>query len=531
VRRALANIAVYTICDDHDVTDDWFLDGAWCRRVLASPLGRRIVRNALLAYALFQAWGNTPDQFDAPNGRALLNTLDTGRWEEEDTIAEIIGLSVSFHGRGELSHSERALRWDYTFSAPRYQVIVMDTRTHRYYRSPNDFPGLLAPDAIENQIVAAERKDADVTIIISAAPVLGMGFMEAIQYWSRLRIKNNYAYDREAWNLQRETFQTFLSTISDMERVIFLAGDVHYAFAASLEYWDAARSKTAKMINFTSSSLRNECSSSQMAMLAVGYPYLYNLLRHSQMPTEDFFAWDTVAVNRHILQKMLKIIRSRIYLFWWAIPRLLDARRSPSEIVLPAKGWPEGVFNNTPPDRSYRVHYLPDIMPPTGAREVSIDQKQPYPMLPAGLGFRLKRLALRAIVFVESQMARGRRRLAIRSLTAQQASEMLPRGTHHIVRGSIKGAERIEHRLEKRKNKLTDALFHREEWLSRWKAGAYIIGYANIGEIGFDWTGGKRDVFQCLWWWHPDNPDGPTLATEYRDTLELPEPGAAPPLP
>jgi len=59
VRRALANIATYTICDDHDVTDDWFLDGAWCRNVLASPLGKRVVRNALLAYCLFQAWGNT----------------------------------------------------------------------------------------------------------------------------------------------------------------------------------------------------------------------------------------------------------------------------------------------------------------------------------------------------------------------------------------------------------------------------------------------------------------------------------------
>ena len=116
-------------------------------------------------------------------------------------------------------------------------------------------------------------------------------------------------------------------------------------------------------------------------------------------------------------------------------------------------------------------------------------------------------------------------------MAAQQASEMLPRGTHHIVHGSIKGAERVERRLEKRRNKLTDALFHREEWLSRGKAGAYIIGYANIGEIGFDWSPEEKQVFQRLWWWHPDNPDGPTLATEYRDTLELPEPGAAPPLP
>ncbi len=532
VRRALANIAVYTICDDHDVTDDWFLDGAWCRRVLASPLGRRIVRNALLAYALFQAWGNTPGQFDAPNGLALLNTLDTWRWEEsdsqEDTIAEIIGLPVSFNGRGELSHSERALHWNYTFPAPRYQVIVMDTRTHRYYRSPNEFPGLLAPDAIESQIVSAERKDADVTIIISAGPVLGVSFVEAIQFWSRYRIKDNYAYDREAWNLERRTFEKLLGTVSAMKRVVFLSGDVHYAFGASLEYWDLGRSTTAKIVNFTSSSLHNEGSSSQMAMFAVGYPYLYHLLRHTRMPTLDFFAWDIAAVNRHLLRKVLKIIRSRIILFWWAVPRLIDARRSPGEIVLPADGWPEGAFKDMPPNRSYRLHYLPDTL---HAHDTTAEQEETTHLLRARLGFRLKRLAIRAITFVESQLTRSRRKLARRTVGAEEFPEMLPRGTHHIVRGSIKGAEHLERRLEKRKNVLTDALFHREEWLSRWKAGAYIVGYANIGEIGFDWTAEKKDVFQCLWWWSPDNSTCPTLATEYRDTLELPEPGAAPPLP
>src|SRR5262249_34694990 len=34
VRRALANIATYMICDDHEVTDDWYLNRLWCNRVL-----------------------------------------------------------------------------------------------------------------------------------------------------------------------------------------------------------------------------------------------------------------------------------------------------------------------------------------------------------------------------------------------------------------------------------------------------------------------------------------------------------------
>src|SRR5713226_9056637 len=261
VRRALANIATYTICDDHDVTDDWFLDGAWCKRVLASPLGRRIVRNGLLAYALFQAWGNTPDQFEEPNGLALLEALESWRGDEsearEETIATSLGLPDSFGGSGVLPQTGQALRWHYTYSGPRYHLIVLDTRTHRLYRSPSEFPGLLAPDAIEQQLVAARREEAEVTLIISAAPVLGVGFMEALQFWSRLRIKENYAYDREAWNLEWGTFQKVLRTVSAMQRVVFLSGDVHYAFGASLEYWDLAGETSATIINFISSPLRN----------------------------------------------------------------------------------------------------------------------------------------------------------------------------------------------------------------------------------------------------------------------------------
>ena len=90
VRRALAHIPTYTICDDHDITDDWFLDGAWCQRELGSPLGRQIVRNGLLAYALFQALGNTPEQFEESNGIALLDAVDRWRGDASDANVSII---------------------------------------------------------------------------------------------------------------------------------------------------------------------------------------------------------------------------------------------------------------------------------------------------------------------------------------------------------------------------------------------------------------------------------------------------------
>ncbi len=64
VRRLLANISTYTIFDDHDVSDDWNLNQNWCLRTLGKPLGHRTVQNAMLAYAIFQGWGNTPEQFE-----------------------------------------------------------------------------------------------------------------------------------------------------------------------------------------------------------------------------------------------------------------------------------------------------------------------------------------------------------------------------------------------------------------------------------------------------------------------------------
>ena len=60
VQRALANVPTYMMLDDHDVTDDYFLNPIWRDRVLTSALGQAILRNAMVAYALFQDWGNDP---------------------------------------------------------------------------------------------------------------------------------------------------------------------------------------------------------------------------------------------------------------------------------------------------------------------------------------------------------------------------------------------------------------------------------------------------------------------------------------
>jgi hypothetical protein len=64
VRRALANVSTFMIFDDHEITDDWNLNPSWRDRVFTSPLGKSIIRNGMLAYALFQDWGNQADRYN-----------------------------------------------------------------------------------------------------------------------------------------------------------------------------------------------------------------------------------------------------------------------------------------------------------------------------------------------------------------------------------------------------------------------------------------------------------------------------------
>lgn len=532
VRRALANIATYMICDDHEITDDWYLDGAWCQQVLARPLGRRILRNAILAYALFQAWGNTPGQFAGHNGSVLLREIDAWRGEETDDVVElveeIIGLPTGFGGRGELHYSARALHWHYAYTGPQYRIIVMDTRTQRYYRSPEEFPGLLSQKAMNMQIIAQSREERPVTILISATPVMGVDFIEAIQLWSRWRVRDNYSYDREAWALELRTFQHFLKTVSTLKRVVILSGDVHYAFGSSMEYWDYHSKGTARLVNYTSSSLRNEGSGSHMAVLAVGYPRLLHLLRRQQNPTLDFFAWDIDETNDHFLDYILTIINRRLYRVWWSLPRLMAATRSPEEIVLPARGWLKGTFDALQPDRSYRLRYLTNTLArPLAARRrsfrVTLSRWLLHPV----------RLMLGIVTLLEGIVRRLRSKVAQQRREIQQAPHLLRQSTDALARETVQSTESIERHLETRRNRLVETIFHYGRWLNRWKAGELIVGYNNIGEIHFRWDEDQPEVIQRLWWYRPGNDenDGTLQSVDYCDTLALPRPEMEPPLP
>ncbi|MGB3297552.1 MAG: PhoD-like phosphatase [Phormidesmis sp.] len=290
VRRLMANIATYTIFDDHDVSDDWNLNQAWCLRVLGQPLGRCTVQNALLSYAVFQAWGNTPEQFEAGEvGMSLL--LAVQQWSgsagqdqaASEAIATYLGLPptdphtglpqfVQEQGVWVLQRAEKSLTWHYTVRSACHEVIVLDTRTRRGYpieAPPIAPPMLLCPSAFHQQLAIplsnsspspnAANRSSYATFVVAPTNVFGMRALDWIQQWHLDQRQVFTADVGDAWNFHDEALATLLITLfRHRQNIVVLSGDIHYSSALRANYYNFASGEQAELVQLTASAIKNE---------------------------------------------------------------------------------------------------------------------------------------------------------------------------------------------------------------------------------------------------------------------------------
>ena len=284
VRRLMANIPTYMICDDHDVTDDWNITGAWYDKVRRLALGQRVVANALASYWAFQGWGNAPEDFDA----AFIDSI-------RDYFAAAPSPAAKVADRFDLN------LWKYRgwgFSIPSNPpVIVLDSRTQRQPDGANYPPQLLDRYALDwlrvewAKLLVKMEQDVDkgeidamplCPIFVATTPVMGFAAIEGIQQlllWAvgaiedtfvirtiekwlgiegRLTLRFIYQLDVEAWISNREGFKKFLNTLLDRMHVtqcVFLSGDVHYSFSSKACF--RSNGKTLHCWQLTSSALCN----------------------------------------------------------------------------------------------------------------------------------------------------------------------------------------------------------------------------------------------------------------------------------
>ncbi|MCK5831796.1 MAG: alkaline phosphatase D family protein [Methylococcales bacterium] len=287
VRRLLANIPTYMICDDHDVTDDWNITAAWYDKVRNLVLGRRVVANALASYWAFQAWGNAPENFD-------------------DTFIQSIAdyLAVSPSAPSKLAEQFDLNMWKYrgwSFSIPSNPpIVVIDSRTQRQPDGNNYPPQLLDRYALDwlrtewAYLLAKREQEIDndlandfhpCPIFVTTTPVMGFAPIEGLQQfvlWVAGTLEDSLiirtfeswfniqgivtskiinGVDAEAWTSNRDGFAKFLNCMlhrMNIDKCVFLSGDVHYSFSSKANF--SSNNKTLQCWQLTSSALCNKPS-------------------------------------------------------------------------------------------------------------------------------------------------------------------------------------------------------------------------------------------------------------------------------
>ncbi|WNG48188.1 metallophosphoesterase family protein [Archangium minus] len=459
VRRAMAHVPTLMMFDDHEVTDDWYLSSGWCRDAVlphdpqrpapgGSAMGRRVVQNGLLAYALFQSWGNTPERFAATGeagriGRELLEHASA--WSgTEDThsteIARLLGLPTTMSSNAPL-HAPGALAYHYEVTWPGYQLIVLDTRTRRVFDGgPDDPPGLLLDDgSLAEMLVGLPDPGPDaVTLVLSPAPVIGVPLIErTVQpLIGRFGKAGRDFVDYEAWGFHPYAFQKFLGHLLGptpvRRHVVTLGGDVHYGYAARVRYSAKAPFRRAGgategvIVQLTASALKNQDSKTEKFH---GMGYVPAVDRLPEM--EHAVGWANPGGGRRIIGDK-------------EVPTEGGAAHGPWIVQgIPAMGQrgPDRTLTAIP-DWQYTVSLIKHI--------------EDDPTLPERPSPGAPRPILDFDPSVDRQEALGRY--------------------------------------------LTAAANHKD-YLGPWGSGKEIVGFNNLGEVTFSWgAGDAKTVTQTLWW-------------------------------
>lgn len=256
VRRVMANVPTYMICDDHDVTDDWNLTARWQDQVKASATGRRIVANAIATFWAFQAWGNDPDSFDNSFKRTLTGFLAGDESVDGDTFDSAMW---TFD------------RWSYC-APTEPPTIVVDTRSQRTFDSPEGAARLVGGGL--DRIVELSRQcgyePGQPLILVSAVPAFGLELQERRQKFLVDKL-GPYEIDFEAWHSNLAGMVEFMHLLIErlgVRECVVLSGDVHYGLNSRATF--SIGRKTLNICQLVSSSQKHSGELSKIALNLLG---------------------------------------------------------------------------------------------------------------------------------------------------------------------------------------------------------------------------------------------------------------------
>ena len=380
VQRLLANVPTYMMMDDHDLTDDFFLSPMWRRRVLGTALGQTILTNGMLAYALFQDWGNDPVRYDQTSaGHPELGGLLPGDLLDRaaevfppgiakgpdpaafDTLARMFGHDLDSRPLpdGRYPAVRPPITWHFTVDGPKHRVVALDNRTRRSYLAEMGPPGNVSVEALVDQIpklpLPAGR---EVLVVIAPLQVIGPAVLDEVVGRAIYRIfdavkagdlaDEKTAGNRampgtnpdalETWALDEITYEHLLARLAEYPRVVLLSGDVHNAASNVMSYWRGDTQRPVRIAQFTSSGFKNVMPV-YLRALDANAMLLQQLLRAKigverlgwTRPDDDLVLLPTgLTVSNLVAGTRAKLLRT--------------------PVLLPTHGWPDARTEDTPGD-------------------------------------------------------------------------------------------------------------------------------------------------------------------------------------
>ncbi len=386
------------IFDDHEITDDWNLNARWRNRVYSKPFGRAIVRNGVMAYGVFQAWGNDPKKFSAPDESASKPNHNRQLLEETEKAFAGNGpypAAGAQPGRldelvGAAGAEAKQPAFNYQVPCPRHLVAVLDTRTRRAFSGQGVLPPSLLGTTLNAQVPANLTDGRELLILVSPAPVLGPHLMDSIAQPLlqtvqdiTIGVKNEFMdppgpcevagrpsgaeqYDAEGWAAHPTALEDLLARLAPHGRAVILSGDVHYGCSLVLDYWRKGAGGTdpppARIVQLTSSPSRNNFRAEVEAVLRSSAL----LQRYQAGPRPERLAWKAAAPI--VIQPGQHIGPGR------------RARMKRSPALVPARLWPPGttIPADKPPDWRWRLTLQRDLRPdsvrPLALRQPTLSQ-------------------------------------------------------------------------------------------------------------------------------------------------------------
>ncbi len=396
VARALANISTLMIFDDHEITDDWNLNKRWRNRTLRTALGKDIILNGLMAYGLFQGWGNDPVEFARTQDSMNKKFLEDARiWISQSSSAPETDPNEENSAFSRLNQmlgmtdatGDKLVKWHFQVPGPRHLTVVTDPRTRRKFRGEGIAPPNLLGDTLAKQVPDSLTDGREVLILVSPAPVLGPTIMEQLAapiYEAVADFKYGFEYiqraadnpcspggevtgvehaDGEGWGANEPAREELLKRAAGCGKVVILSGDVHYACSLAMDFWTKGKPTPARIIQLTSSALRNSFDSRVEAILRS----TALLQAYQRGVNPERLAWnDKSPITLPPGAQIKPGRRSRM-------------RRKPS--LLPSRHWPAGaaIPPDKEPDWRWRLMLVRDERPNAS---LPLDVQQP--MLDAG---------------------------------------------------------------------------------------------------------------------------------------------------